>query len=319
MNNPTTKTTVNVQIGGGKQLGFDIAPVDFGFFELYGMRPIAGRLFAREHGEDGVLANPKSLAMPTVVINETAARALGFSDPRDAVGKSMTWTRNAPPAVPGPTAQPTTVRAPSKIIGVVPDVPVTVHTPVDPVFYFVSPQQFIVLSIRLTGQDMPGTVRAIAATWKRVNGNDPMVSGFLGQTRLTLYLDLIIQAATIAICALLAVLIACLGLLALSAYTTERRTKEIGVRKAMGADTFQVVLLLLWQFTIPVLWAILIALPVSWLVMGWWLNGFRYHVDLSILTFVLATALALVVAWATVSYQSYVVARAKPTNALRYE
>ncbi len=114
-------------------------------------------------------------------------------------------------------------------------------------------------------------------------------------------------------------LIACLGLFALSAYTTERRTKEIGVRKAMGADTRQVVLLLLWQFTIPVLAATAIAVPIGYLAMDWWLRGFAYHAPLSAWTFVLAAGAAVGIAWCTVSCQSFMVARARPSTALRYE
>ena len=142
---------------------------------------------------------------------------------------------------------------------------------------------------------------------------------FLAQSRASLYLDLTIQSATAGIGAGLAVMIACLGLFALSAYTTERRTKEIGVRKAMGADTLQVVLLLLWQFTVPVLAAVALAIPVGVLAMGWWLKGFTYHVDLSAWTFVLAAAAGVLIAWLTVSWQSFAVARAKPVGALRYE
>src|SRR6202012_1425418 len=161
--------------------------------------------------------------------------------------------------------------------------------------------------IKLTGQDIPGTALAIDAAWKRTGHALPIQETFMSQFRISLYLDLIIQRTTIAICAGLAVLIACLGLFALSAYTTERRTKEIGVRKVMGADTGNVVVLLLWQFTIPVLWAIAIALPLGWWAMSGWLHGFVFHVDLSVLTFVLAPVAALVIAWLTVSYQSYVV------------
>jgi putative ABC transport system permease protein len=142
---------------------------------------------------------------------------------------------------------------------------------------------------------------------------------FWSQYRLTQYLDIIIQGTTIAGCALLAVLIACVGLFALSAYTTERRTKEIGIRKVMGASTSDVVKLLVWQFTIPVLWAIAVALPLGFLAMNHWLHGFVYHVNPSPWTFVLAAIAAVAIAWATVIYQSYVVARAKPAGALRYE
>jgi putative ABC transport system permease protein len=207
----------------------------------------------------------------------------------------------------------------SEIIAVVPDVPKTVRAATDPTFYFVWPRASQALSIRMTGQDIPGTVKAIAAAWKRVNGDQRLQEVSLSQFRLTLYLDLIIQGVTIGICSAIAVLIACLGLFALSAYTTERRTKEIGVRKVMGADTLQVVLLLLWQFTIPVLVAIAVAIPIGFFAMNWWLHGFTYHVTLSAWTFVAAAVAGVVIAWATVSWQSFVVARAKPAGALRYE
>jgi putative ABC transport system permease protein len=319
LNTPNAQNIRDIQLGNGRHASFDIAPVDFGFFELYGLHPLAGRVFSRDHGEDGIMADPKSKGMPTVIINETAARDLGFSDPRQAIGKPMTWTRYLPPATPGPAAQPTPFTAPSTIIGVVPDMPVTVRAATDPTFYWIVPQNLGVLSIKMTGQDLPATVKAIEAAWKKTGNTQPIQETFLSQTRLDLYLDLIIQGVTIGICALLAVLIACLGLFALSAYTTERRTKEIGIRKVMGADTLQVVLLLLWQFTIPVLVAIAIAVPAGVLAMNWWLHGFTYHVSLSAWTFVLAAVAGVLIAWVTVSYQSFVVARAKPAGALRYE
>src|SRR5690606_15511317 len=134
-----------------------------------------------------------------------------------------------------------------------------------------------------------------------------------------LYLDTIKQGAVITICAVIALSIACLGLFALSAYTTERRTKEIGVRKAMGASSADILRLLLWQFTLPVLWANLIAWPASWLVMNWWLKGFAYRVDLAPWTFAAATGGAVVIALATVFFHALRVARAKPVTALRYE
>jgi putative ABC transport system permease protein len=244
-----------------------------------------------------------------VVINETAARNLGFSDPRAAVGRRMVWANRKPG---GP---PTYA---SEIIGVVPDLPVTVRAAASPTFYFVAPGQTVV-SIRMTGHDIGGTVGAIEALWKRTDGNGPIQEIFLDQSRTSLYLDLIVQRGAIAICAGLAILIACLGLFALAAYSTERRTKEIGVRKVMGADTLQVVLLLLWQFTLPVLAAVAVAIPVGFLAMNWWLRGFVYHVNLPVWTFMLAGVAGVAIAWCTVSYQSFRVARAKPASALRYE
>jgi putative ABC transport system permease protein len=310
LNTPNAKNGTNVGLGGGRQETFDIAPVDFGFLELYGLKPLAGRVFSRDHGEDGVFADPNATSQPTVVLNEAAARRLGVSDPRAAVGRSLTWTNYGAPGHP---------MKPSQIVGVVPDMPLSVRSATDPIMYYVIPNRLGVLSIKLTGQDIPGTARAIDQTWKRTGHSAPIKETFMSQFRISLYLDLIIQGATIGMCAALAVLIACLGLFGLSAFTTERRTKEIGVRKAMGADTGQVVFLLLWQFTVPVLIATAVAIPVSFLAMDWWLHGFAYHVDLSVWTFVLAAVAAILIAWGTVAYQSFVVARAKPVSALRYE
>jgi putative ABC transport system permease protein len=235
-------------------------------------------------------------------VNETAARRLGFPDPGKAVGHVLTQRF-------GPT----------QIIGVVADAPITVRSKAEPMVYICATNLGGVLSIKLTGQDIPGTLKAIDAAWKRTGHSQPIQMALMSQVRLGLYRDLAVQGATIALCAGLAVLIACLGMFALAAYSTERRTKEIGVRKAMGARTADVVLLLLWQFTVPVLIAAAIAFPVGFLAMDWWLHGFAYHVDLPLRTFVLAGAAAVAIAWLTVSWQSCAVARARPAAALRYE
>ena len=312
LNTPQAQNITAVQLGGGRKESFSVAPVDFGFFEVYGVKPLAGRLFQSDHGEDRVLELQDAKVQPTVVINQTAARTLGFPNAKDAVGKTLIWDRFVKPG--------TDVNAPSRIIGVVPDMPMTVRTATGPAFYFVFPKkQLNLLSIRMTGKDIPGTLKAVDGVWKKTGQGQPISQIFVAQMRLNMYLDLIIQGGTIAICALLAVLIACLGLFALSAYTTERRTKEIGIRKVMGASTLDVVKLLVWQFTIPVIWAIAVALPLAFWAMSEWLRHFIYHVQLSPWSFVLAAVAALVIAWTTVTWQSYVVARAKPAGALRYE
>ena len=130
---------------------------------------------------------------------------------------------------------------------------------------------------------------------------------------------MITQGVVLAVCAGLAIFIACIGLFALAAFTTERRTKEIGVRKAMGASTLDVVRLLLWQFAQPVLWANLIAWPAAWWVMNRWLQGFAYHVDLSPWYFLAGGGAAAMIAVLTVLGHCIAQARAKPVQALRYE
>jgi putative ABC transport system permease protein len=306
------KLAQRVQFGGGGQGDFDVAPIDVGLLEIYGVRPLAGRLVSSEHSEDRVLADPKTTVQPTVVLNQTAARKLGFADPRAAIGKTMTWTRDLEPGA-------TPLTGPSRIIGVIPDQTVTVRSVVPPTFYFVMPKNLNLLAIKLSGKAIPATVDAIHALWKRTGNDRPVDQMFWSQYRADLYKDLTVQGETIAICAGLAVLISCLGLFALAAFMTERRTKEIGIRKAMGAGTRDVVLLLVWQFTIPVLCAVAVATPVGVWAMGGWLHQFAYRVPLSAWTFLLASAAAVVIAWLTVSYQSYAVARAKPAAALQYE
>ena len=117
----------------------------------------------------------------------------------------------------------------------------------------------------------------------------------------------------------IAIFIACLGLFGLAAFTAGRRTKEIGIRKVFGARTRDVVFLLLWQFSIPVLLANLIAWPLAWYYLHDWLQGFAYRIALSPLYFLGAGLAALLIAWATIFAHALRVARANPVHALRYE
>ncbi|HKR23996.1 MAG TPA: FtsX-like permease family protein, partial [Allosphingosinicella sp.] len=119
--------------------------------------------------------------------------------------------------------------------------------------------------------------------------------------------------------ALLAIVVGCLGLYALAAFTAERRTKEIGLRKALGARTRDILRLLVWQFAKPVVIANLIAWPVAWWVMRGWLNGFQDRISLNPLLFVAAGLLALAIAACTIAAHAIKVARANPIHALRYE
>jgi putative ABC transport system permease protein len=294
------------------------AAIDVGFFEMHGLTPLAGRFFARGRGEDMVLDRPNAGpdVQPSLVLNETAARLLGFARPADAVGQTINWTRWSTATGPALILP----ARPSQVVGVVPDFTLgSVRTRIKPTFYFVDPSQTQALLVKLDGHAIPDTLAAINRLWPKTGADLPANVFFEDQSVQSFYQDVITQGVVIAICAGLAIFIACIGLFALAAFTTERRTKEIGVRKAMGASTQDVVKLLLWQFTQPVLWANLIAWPAAWWVMDQWLHGFAYRVDLPVWLFVAATLTAAVIAWATVSFQSWMVARAKPVTALRYE
>jgi putative ABC transport system permease protein len=321
---PTAKNITQVTTNDGGQIPFDVAPVHFEFFETYGIEPLAGRVFERDRGaadnpplpqppprQAGQPPPPPQFGSPRpVILNEMAVKALGYASPEEAIGKSMMWSQ--PGAGPGPQ--------PSEIVGVVPDIPVTVSASASPAIYFVFDNAISMLSIRAKGgEDLAFTVREIQRVWKDTNNVRPIQMAFYSDYRRTQYLDMIIQGTLIGICAAAAVVIACLGLFALSAFAAERRTKEIGIRKALGATTGNVLGLLMWQFTVPVLVAIAIAMPAGYLIMQNWLQGYTYRIALSPWVFLVAAATALLIAWLTVSAQTWLVARAKPMIALRYE
>ena len=294
-----------------------LAPIDFGFFDVYGIRPLAGRLFDARRPADGYIAGAP--ANPPIVINQTAVRKLGFSSPEAAVGHTVLWHFHTNLT----TAFGKDPALPSQIVGVVPDFTFgSMRTPINAMFYMVGPKvsyYSLALNLKLDGRHIPETLHGIDRVWRRLEAGQPIQRAFVTLFTMRLYIDTLIQGAVIAIAAVVALTIAALGLFALSAYTTERRTKEIGVRKAMGASASDILRLLIWQFTQPVLWANLIAWPVSFLVLNAWLKGFAYHVDVAPWTFAAAGAGAVVIAWATVFSHARRVARAKPVGALRYE
>ncbi|WP_293679379.1 FtsX-like permease family protein, partial [uncultured Phenylobacterium sp.] len=304
----------------GRKVNVARAPVDFGFFEVFSVKPLAGRLFDERRAGDAAFDNPD--AYQPVILNETAVRKLGFRTPQEAIGKTLIWdgfwdeTLRQGVSVVQPLK-------PSEIIGVVPDFTLgSVRQPIEPFVYGIgriAPPSFIALAIKMDPARVPETLAAMDRIWKRVGQGEPMSRYDVSQFGLRLYIDTIIQGATVAIAGLIALTVAALGLFALSAFTTERRTKEIGVRKAMGASSRDILKLLLWEFTKPVLWANLIAWPAAWFILNWWLSSFAYHVDIAPWTFVAAGAGALTIALATVLVHALSVARSKPVAALRYE
>jgi putative ABC transport system permease protein len=282
---------------GIEQLVF-LSQVSPGMFDLYGVRPLAGKL---QGGPGGTY----------YVLNETAARRLGYADTSLVVGTAL-------PAAGRPGQGP----ADHEVIGVVPDFSLTsVERSIEAMAYVVNSGDpgFNLVNVRLTGQQVPETLAAIDALWERSGARDPISRTFLEDYIQRLYESMLRQAQVFAGISLLAVLLACLGLFGLAASIAERRTKEIGIRKALGANTGDVLGLLLWQFSKPVLWANLIAWPVAGYLMHRWLAGFAYRIDLPLWLFPAAAVAALLIALTTVSVYSVRVARSKPVAALRYE
>ncbi len=306
---------------GSKHPYMVLSPVDANFFDVYRLKPLAGRLY--DANRPGDSANGATFHQP-LVINQSAARELGFADPAKAVGQSVNWTGMAAPDCKG-QCWTGTANLPSVILGVIPDfnfgsARTKIPPAVFPIAYKTGGGRYdsMALNVRLDGAKKAQALPAIDKVWKRF-GNGPIIRYFVDQFMLRWYVDTIVQGAVITACALIALSIACLGLFALSAYTTERRTKEIGIRKAMGANSADILKLLLWQFTQPVLWASLLAVPASWFAMNWWLQGFVYKVPLAPWTFAAAVGLAVLIAWGTVFIHALRVARARPVGALRYE
>src|SRR6185295_751010 len=166
----------------------------------------------------------------------------------------------------------------------------------------------------------PRRVRSdIERVWKHLVPDAPFQADFAEDIIGRLYKGEDARAQTFAAFSLLAVVVACLGLFGLAAFTAERRTKEIGIRKVLGARSRDIVRLLAWQFSKPVIIANLIAAPVAWLAMRTWLDKFNARIDLGPTPFVLAGLLALAIAIGTIAGHAIKVARANPINALRYE
>jgi putative ABC transport system permease protein len=285
-----------------------VLPIDYNFFEFYRVMPLAGRLPSREHGTDLFVPGDGSRHL-SIFVNEAAVWALGFASPTAAIEQPIEAL-----TVPFPAPASTT------IAGVVPDIPVdSVRTSIEPAMYVAFPEASRIMSIRLAGRPVVETEAAIDDVWRRLG--EPMAPShlFLDLYFRRMYIDIIQQRRVLGALCGVSVFLSCLGLFGLSIYTAQRRTKEIGIRKVMGASTAAVMRLLLWAFAKPVLWASMIAWPLAAWVMDRWLDGFAYRVDLGWWLMPAASLLALAITLVTVSIHSYLVARAPPGGALRSE
>lgn len=276
-------------------------------YALYGVPPIAGSLAGvPPQGEPQVRR---------IVLNEAAVKALELGSPREAVGKRVPVT-NFSPFTEGEQL--------GVVVAVVPNFQFTsAELSAKPTVYIDAPRRVGpnagMVSIRLSGKQVPETLAAIDRVWRETGGQGPIRRRFLSDRMEELYRDLERGMQLFAIFAALAVLLAAAGMVGIAIATTDRRTKEIGIRKAMGASTGQVLWLLLRQLTRPALIANLIAWPVTWWAMQRWLNDYAYRIDMPLWLYPAAGCAAFVIAVASIGALTGVAARRAPIVALRYE
>ncbi|HSR00872.1 MAG TPA: ABC transporter permease [Sphingomicrobium sp.] len=308
----------SVILPGQKSVDIGDYEVDTGFFDAMGLKLLAGRWFDPNRPmDDETLPSTRDpaaeQAMVTrgvnVVINALAAKRLGYKSPQDAIGKVFRSEIYSP----GTGAVNLTV------IGVIGDSRFrSVREQIQPMMLRATRQGPNWMIVRYRGD--PAEVRAaVERKWKQIASAVPFEAKFSEDIVREEYKAEQSRAQIFGAFSLLAVIIGCLGLFGLAAFTAERRTKEIGIRKVLGARTRDIVRLLVWQFSRPVIIANLIAWPAAWWLMRDWLNGFDQRIALTPVPFVIAAAIALGIAVATVVGHAVKVARANPIHALRYE
>jgi putative ABC transport system permease protein len=206
------------------------------------------------------------------------------------------------------------------VIGVVSDFNMySIHEAVSPMIIGLNPSMVREIAIRINADNIPQTIAFLKESWKATGGTSPFDFEFTNDILQKLYESDIRFSKTIGLMAIIAILIASLGLLGLSLLTSRQKTKEIGIRKINGAKVVEVILLLNKDFMICVMIAFVIATPFSWYVMHKWLQNFAYKTELSWWIFALAGILALLITLLTVSLQSWRAATRNPVEALRYE
>lgn len=308
---PTNLGTLQLtaEPAGGPPAALQFTPVDFNFHEFYGLRPLAGRLFSREYGTDAVPSNAASAtaAQLSLIVNESTVRALGLTTPDEAVGQAVKikeWSPNLQYV----------------IVGVIADFPVdSLRVAIQPTVYFVDQSRLTMISARLNSQTLPETLANIDQLWQQAGEPRPIEKQFLDEYYEFLYSEIRQQARLFNSFTIIALIIASLGLFSLSVFSAQQRTKEVGIRKAMGAGTHEIMKLLLWQLTRPVLVATMLALPMGAWMMQRWLSGFSQRAPLDTWLLLAAGAAALSIGTLTVAAHVFFVARWRPVAALRYE
>lgn len=272
--------------------------IDHDFIPTLGIKVTAGRNFSIEFGTD---------ASDAIIINEAAARKFGWDDP---IGKKIEHFS-------GEEIENRTART---VIGVIKDIHMSsLHSLIMPLLINNESDDWDNIAIRINPNNVGGTVDNLRSKWKEHYPNQSFDYYFLDDSLATLYesegrLSQIFSSFT-----LFAIFIACLGLFGMASFTAEQRTKEIGIRKVLGASVSGVVVLLAKDFLKLVLFANILAWPIAYFAMKKWTQGFAYQAGIGVEMFVITGVLAAVIALLTVSFQSIKAALSHPINAIKYE
>jgi putative ABC transport system permease protein len=275
--------------------------VDESFLQTIGVRLVAGRLFSNQFPSD---------TLHSFVVNEETIKQFGFASPQDAIGKWMAFDWQ------GEQLRFT-------IVGVIKNFHFRdLHEAVAPFafrFYNQADAGFNYMVAHVRGGNIKTTLTTLEATWKKLNPNEPFEYSFLDQDFQKNYEADSRRASLINYFTLIAIIISCLGLFGLATFTAEQRTKEIGIRKVLGASVYGLVALLSGDFIKLVVIAIIIASPLAWWAMKTWLQNFAYQITIGWEVFALTAFVAVAIAFVTVSLQAVKSALSNPVNSLRTE
>jgi putative ABC transport system permease protein len=269
--------------------------IDHDFIPAFKIEMLAGRNFSKDIPTDDTAA---------FIVNESAVRHFNWGTPETALGKKINWGLGKK----------------GNVIGVVKDFNYSsLHDAIKPLIIHIQPGWYGNIAVKVNGNNIPETISKIEAKWKELNLDSPFEYTFMDDDFQALYKAEQQTKTIIGWFTSLAIFIACLGLFGLAAFMAEQRTKEIGVRKVLGADIFGIVTLLSKDFLTLVVIAIVFAVPISWYGASLWLESFAYKTAISWWIFALAGGSAIFIALVTVSFQSIKAAIANPVNSLRSE
>ncbi len=277
--------------------------VDYDYVKTMGMKIIEGRDFSADFLSDS----------SAIVINQSALKHFNYE--KDPIGKKIsTFDNNNPDGSPDRNSLKSWT-----IIGVVEDFHFeSLKQTIAPLALFLEKNNGTVI-FRFEAANSQDVIAAVENTWKKLAPGQPFQYSFLDEDFGRMYVSEQRLGKTFAVFASLAIIIACLGLFALTSFTAEQRTKEIGIRKVLGASVSSIVVLLSKEFGKLILIAFVLAAPLSWYAINWWLKSYTYKVEVGVLVYAAAGLFAFGIAWITMSFQSIRAARNNPVTSLRSE